>query len=211
LLHWPISVDRIYGFSQCYARLKHWLTSASYELEYSMALEIDGVSRDTRAAIEFFCQKESIDLHVYRQGPDLGGIMNYALDTGGRGKNDYVMLVQDDMRLDRPLYLDASCNLLIARPEIDLIRYGWAKTKFTGPVEGAINHQWVDMQGPQPYADEPHLRRCDRRWYYSAGMGHGQQESHLAAQMVKANAKIVATSTRAFQHAGIPSCLESRR
>ena len=129
------------------------------------------------------------------------------------------LLDQDDFQLLEPLDLSPGAELLIARPDVDIIRYSYYchplhGTKFNGKIDG---WRQVNLSGTWPYGDDPQMRRLDfteRHGWYLEGGRHGMSEGEMLHRLIKNNAVIVADDRSYFGHIGevaaVPESVECR-
>lgn len=143
------------------------------------------------------CDNEGVALHWRDGPPGLGDNMNAALRLGTAG---YILLVQDDRPLLRPLDLRPSVDAMEADPSIDLIRYDWPPdVHFVTPTP------WprFDTHKGWHYGDEPHLRHRAFMdtwgWYIEDRLG-GFAECDMFRRLRKGNADIRAADQRYFGH-----------
>lgn len=209
LVAWPKYPWRVSSFIDTVERLQRGLSASSHAITYVCSAEHDGVKDP--AAFADVCQRLSVRCD-WRRGPaNLGGNMNAALAAAD--DCDYLLLCQEDMKLIEPLDLQPSLDLLANHPDIALVRYGWARTEFAGAREG---FNLVRMDGPEPYQDEPSLRRAsfpaEFGWYLEGGP-HGSASADMMSRLRDAGWQIAATQQRHFSHCGehrTPSCIPDR-
>lgn len=155
------------------------------------------------------CRDLRINLKWRTELANLGANMNAAM---AMGSGEYVYLQQDDWVLQHPLDLSPGADLLRRHPEIDIVRYNWPTSPdmeptFCGDIEG---WRLIDVNGPWPYGDDPHLRRRDFMdkwgWYYDKGK-HGTASGALMRDLVKGGAKIVVADKPYYKHVGYVSAV----
>jgi hypothetical protein len=159
--------------------------------------------------LEALCDQYAIELK-WRIGPaNLGANMNA---TMAMGSGELVYLQQDDWVLQERLDLSAGGRLLLDNPDVDIVRYNWPtapgmEPTFCGDIKG---WRLIDVQGPWPYGDDPHLRRRNFMdmwgWYYDKGK-HGTASSALMRKLVLGNAKIVVADKPYYKHIGYVSAV----
>jgi len=133
-------------------------------------------------------------------------------------KGDFILLVQDDMFLERELDASPIADFLDQRPKYALVRFDSTYTEFHGTIEhlpDATRMLDVNMQGRYPYQDEPHLRRGNfaRSFgFYKEGGAHGSASSSINDYFGRTlgDWNIARTEPRYFTHGGVESSMPER-
>lgn len=209
LVAWPNHPARWKAFLETLASLRRHLTATGYAFEWvcSSESQADPMHKWYGSELNTLCDEEHIRLQ-FRQGtPGLGENMNAALQmcTG-----EYILLVQDDRPLLKPLDLAASVALLERLPEIAVIRYAWPQ----GRDVKTGQHRCKLMTHPDGwrrfcvrtgwlYGDEPHLRHrsyMSRFGWYLEGVRHGACEGEMLYRLRRAKATVIAADDIYFGH-----------
>jgi hypothetical protein len=155
-------------------------------------------------------------LHWHDGPASLGAGMNAALRAC---TSPAIFLVQDDYELLYSLDLSQGAELLDLFHDIDMIRYSYYihpdnGTRFNGELEGGFRQ--VDIGGPWPYGDDPHLRTprmTDRHGWYTEGIGHGA-EGDMLYRLQANGSYIMAADKCYFGHFGgvsaVPAAKDNR-
>ncbi len=206
LVTWPNHARRIEYFRRTVAALRKHLSASRHALRWLCSAESE---RDPAATwhgdeLAMLCREWEIELRWRDEPASLGGAMNAAARLATA---PIYFLVQDDWELLAPLDLSPGAELMLAHPELDILRYSYFEhpehgTRFAGELDG-----WrvVDIDGCWPYGDDPQLRRLDfhRRWgWYLEGGRHGASESQMLLTLVAGRARIAAADRNYFGHFG---------
>jgi hypothetical protein len=114
----------------------------------------------------------------------------------------------EQYRLD----LSPGAALLARHKKLDIVRYSWPVAPGMHPTCDGDVEGWrkVDVKGPWPYGDDPHLRRRDFMdkwgWYYDGGK-HGTASGGLMGTLVKRRGQIVLADKVYYQHIGYASAV----
>lgn len=216
---WPNHPKRLEYVSRVIESLRANLFASRHLLRYfcSAESERDPGHEWKGTQLTKLCEKHGIPL-VYRDGPaSLGGNMNSAIQMC---TSPWILVVQDDWMLRSPIDLSDGVDFMQRRSDIALIRYEVPvrKTGGTAFCGGDGEFRKVDIAGPWPYGDGPHLRRQDFwtkfGWYKESGK-HGRSEVAMQKLLVKRNANIWATAASHFQNIGdvasVPESQDWRR
>jgi len=220
LVTWPNHPKRIEYFRRTLeALLKNLIASSSgHELRYicSAEAEQDPACPWCGDDLIAVCAEYKIPLHWHEPPASLGAGMNAAIKLATA---PVYLLCQDDFLLLEPLDISPGVELMLARPDVDMIRYSYYLhpangTKFKGKIDG---WQQVDLHGTWPYGDDPQLRRQDFTakfgWYLEGG-DHGRSEGDMLHRLKRKNATIVADDRCYFAHIGsvaaVPESVEKR-
>lgn len=206
LVAWPNHPRRMAYFRRTLAALKKNLSASRHALRWVCSSESQHDPARTwhGEELEAMCREHGIGLHWRIGKAALGANMNAALRLCAA---PLIFLVQDDYELLEPLDLSPGADFLLRHGEVDLVRYSYfldphSGTRFEGSLDG-----WrrVDIDGPWPYGDDPHLRRPDFvdkwGWYLEKGR-HGVSEYQMLLRLVHGRATIVAADRCYFGHFG---------
>jgi len=218
IVTWPNHPERLRYFCRTLAALRNHLTASRHALHFLVSSESEHDPDNVWCGddLEEICQETNIPLFWHDGPASLGAGMNAALQACTAPT---IFLVQDDYELLYPLDLSPGAEMLSWRPDVDLIRY----TVFTPPTGGTEFTQTqlngfreVNISGPWPYGDEPHLRTprmVERHGWYNEAIGHGA-ESDMVHRLVRNRAVIYAADKCYFGHRGqvsaVPLTKETR-
>jgi len=203
IVAWPNHPKRWQCFQETVASLKRHLTAWSHTMRYVCSSEStpDPKHRWFGDELKTLCEKEGIFMQFREGSPGLGENENAAMRLG---HGDFILLVQDDRPLLKPLDLSESVDYMARNRGVDLIRYAWptGRSRLTTHPDG-----WrrFDLLAPWPYGDEPHLRRRDfmDRWgWYHEEVRHGAAEGIMLHHLKRGGATIVAADDIYFGHNG---------
>jgi hypothetical protein len=129
---------------------------------------------------------------------------------------DFILLVQDDRPLLKPLDLAEGVEYMHKNPAVDLVRYSWPGGTRVRLMMHPDMWRRFDLHGGWPYGDDPHLRRRSfmEKWgEYREGIRHGGSEGIMLHHLKDGNAVIVAADQIYFGHsgAGVPAVINDAR
>lgn len=216
---WPNHPKRIEYFTAILDALDEKLTASRHEWRVIVSTETepDPLHPWCMPELEAICDQRNIPLSRRESHACLGGAMNSVIRAC---ESDIILLVQDDQQLRHPLDISDGIDLLQWHPEVDIIRYSFPEhpvkgTRFAGKIGG-----WrkVDMCGPWPYGDDPHLFRRslhDKYGWFAEDVHHGRSESAFIQTLASNDAVIVAADRRYFANIGavasVPTVKEWRK
>ena len=120
LVAWPNHPKRWQCFQETLASLLRHLTATEHQLRYVCSSEsvTDPNHQWYGAELAALCKAEGVKLRFRESGPPgLGENMNAALKLC---RGDYILLVQDDRPLLKPLDLNESVAFMASTPSVDL-------------------------------------------------------------------------------------------
>jgi len=214
IVAWPNHPGRWLCFQKTLASLKENLSATGHTLRYVCSSESmqDPKHQWYGEELRQLCETEGVLLNFRPGPPGLGENMNAALRLCS---GDFTLLVQDDRPLLKPLDLADGIAYTQANQAVDLIRYSWpyGRSRLVLHPDG-----WrrIDVAGPWPYGDDPHLRRQNftEKWgEYRENERHGTSEGDMIRRLVRGSALIVAADDIYFGHnaSGCPSVVDDER
>lgn len=211
LVTWPKMEHRRTGFAECVDRLQRLLSASRHAIRYFCSSEIGDVDASGQNWLNEFCHQHGIDLSWRKAEPNLGANMNAALKlcTGS-----HLLLVQDDMFLQRSLDASMHAEFLDQHREYLFVRFDSTYTTFNGPIDGTDLLD-VNMQGRYSYQDEPSLRRADfvdSIGFYLENGPHGSASQSYNRYLNRRPGqwKIARTEPSYFKHGGVKSSMPER-
>jgi hypothetical protein len=196
--------------------LQKYLTASEHKINFicSSESERDPTRQWCGDDLEDFCYDNNMPLR-WAQGPaSLGHGMNAALRCA---TSNLIVLQQDDYELKEPLDLSPAAHLLLAHPEVDLVRYEYPMNLGCGFCGEIAGFRQFDLTKNWVYGDEPAMRRRDfmqKHGWYREDIGHCA-EGDMLHRLVHNRAVIVAADKRYFGNFGaisaVPLCKETRQ
>jgi hypothetical protein len=208
---WPNHPKRVEYIAQVLASLKSHLSASEHALRFYCSVETERDPRATWHGDDLAELLESYNVTWQSRGEpaNLGANMNAAM---GMGSGEFVYLQQDDWELRYDVDLSPGAALLARLPELDIVRYSWPLAPGMHPTLDGDVEGWrlIDVNGPWPYGDDPHLRRRDfmNRWgWYFEGGKHGTASGGLMKRLVNGRGRIVVAGKNYYQHIGYASAV----
>ncbi len=206
LVTWPNHPLRFEYFTETVDSLREHLSASSHELRYVCSAEAypDKHFQWMGEQLKAYCRKHDITLHFRYNMPNLGANMNNAIRLCTA---EFILVQQDDWRLEHPLDLSPGADFLKADPSVDMIRYCYPDNDRMRPTFISQPDGWrrIDMRGRWPYGDEPHLQRQDfvKKWgeFFERGC-HASASSALMAKLRAGNANIRVADKNYYHHFG---------
>lgn len=206
LVTWPNHPLRLQYFTETVDSLRKHLRARTHDLRYVCSAEKarDPESEWMGVELADYCATYDINLHWRHAAPNLGANMNNAIRLCTAR---YILVQQDDWRLEYPLDLSPGVDFMGANPAVDMIRYCWPDNDRMRPTFISQPDGWrrIDMRGKWPYGDEPHLQRCDftAKWgEFLEGGKHASASSALMSKLRLKGANIRVADKNYYQHFG---------
>lgn len=157
MIAWPRTAERLGYMEETLASIREKVTASRHRIVMRVSLEMFDVRGDYFTAARRICAKYDAEPRWRAKPASLGGNMNDALMLG---HGDFILLTQDDWPWVESVDLSDDADWLERAGDYALIRYATFYTEFDGVLPGSelLN---VNMTGPYPYGDQPHLRRAD--------------------------------------------------
>lgn len=219
LVTWPNHIARLAYFVTTFYSLKARLKASRHELRWYCSADChyhpDNEWRD-HDRIEWMLEENSVSFN-WKGGPgrppNLGANMNAAMRMGD---GDYIFLVQDDWLLLDDVDLSDGADKIGDFSE-SFVRYSWPDQDGMRPIflshEGDFDQ--IDMSGPWPYGDDPHLRHrksLETLGYYLEGGGHASASGDFMRRLIEQDAAIFATRRSHFRHIGdVSAVIDDKR
>ena len=219
---WPNHPERWRCFQETLASWRKNLTAGPHTVRYVCSSESEPDPKhqwygDELAAL---CKQEGIPLQFRDGKPGLGENMNAALRMC---KGDYIIVVQDDRPLVKPLAIAPYIQHLAKCPEVSLVRFSWPQgrnpTTYRFRVK-VMTHpsglRRLALSSPWIYGDDPHLRRrsfmAAHGWYIE-GVRHGASEGDMIQRLRRQGATIAVADEIYCGHncADVPAVITDTR
>lgn len=158
MVAWPRTPERLDYMTETLRSIREFVTAPGFDIRLRVSLETIDVSTHLFTEARKACAE--YDATPYWRGklPSLAGNMNDALMLG---HGDYILLTQDDWPWQKTVDISRDAMLLDVLPQYAFVRYATFYTEFAGWIAQGVPLGRVNMSGPYPYGDQPHLRRKD--------------------------------------------------
>lgn len=231
MVAWPRTPERVGYMTETLRSIREFVTAPGFDIRLRVSLETIDVSTQLFTATRKVCAEYDATPHWRGKLPSLAGNMNDALMLG---HGDYILLTQDDWPWQERVDISHDCDILEKSPWVGLIRYATFYTEFVeanhfARADFSVHElQIVNMHGPYPYGDQPHLRRKDfatRKsatggapigFYVDPGPESGEAnyatpENEMQVHLVKNGWQIAAYSPNVVAHNGCLSTDPARQ
>lgn len=232
MVAWPWTPERLGYMTETLRSIREFVTAPGFDIRLRVSLETVDVSTHLFTEARKACAEYEATPHWRGKLPSLAGNMNDALMLG---HGDYILLTQDDWPWQGRVDIAGDCDVLERNTEFSFIRYATFYTELKDGVHFQVSNKFgvqflcpVNMSGPYPYGDQPHLRRKDfatRRsatggapigFYVDPGPEAGEAnystpENEMQVHLVKNGWQIAAYSPNVVAHNGCLSTDPARQ
>lgn len=155
VITWPRTMARLGYLAETLRTFREKVRASRHTMTIRVSAETLGVSPEQFSECTRICHEHGAVPHWRTKPPSLGGNMNDALMLG---YGQFILLMQDDWSWLDEVNLSEDAYILDKQTQYAFIRYATFYTEFEGEL-GPLSR--VNMAGPYPYGDQPHLRRSD--------------------------------------------------
>jgi len=224
MVAWPRDEFRLQYFEASLKSFREFVTASRHIIRAYVSFETLDVSTENFQSARAVCRKYDVAPTWRAKPPSLGGNQNDALMIG---HGEFKLTSQDDWAWNRPIDISPAADILERNCEFALIRFATFYTEFTGfDFENASGQrfEFVKMDGPFPYGDQPHLRRADfatRKsqtggepigfYHHSETGDYATPENEMAHRLITNGWKIAAYHPNVVDHCGSMSSAPDRR
>ena len=196
------------AWTNCLPRLEYLdMTLRSLKMHLPVDVPIficsEDLEDDYRHQFELIAGAYGVAVHYHEPPAEIGSNHNFVLS---KCSADYVLFVEDDFHMERPLDLSDDIDFLEDNPDFVMVRYFVGQESSVDIINDFGNGLLeIGKLSNYPYSNTPHLRHRERfatLGQFAENVGWGCQEHAMGDKLRESPLRIAVRRPDCFVHAG---------